>query len=116
MAVAAELERDRSGILLDLDEHQDSIGVGLGLALQASTWGSLLPAVWSFMLAARSRGLGTSWTTLHLLYEADAAAILDIPVTTVTQGALIPVAHTRGTTFKPARREPLDSVLHLETW
>ena len=32
---------------------------------QSMTWGSILPAVWSFMLAARARGLGTVWTTAH---------------------------------------------------
>src|SRR5215217_3217921 len=37
-------------------------------AMQASRWASIIPAAWSFMLAARSRGLGTVWTSFHLLY------------------------------------------------
>ena len=77
---------------------------------------SLYPAVWSFMLAARLRGLGTCLTTLHLAYEREAAELLGIPHDEITQGGLIPVAHTKGGDFKPARREPLESVLHLEGW
>ena len=76
---------------------------GQPASAQAGTWGSILPAVWSFMLAARARGLGTAWTTLHLPHEREAAAILGIPYEQVTQAALIPVAYTRGTDFKPAR-------------
>src|SRR5919199_6849158 len=60
---------------------------------QAGLWGSILPAVWSFMLAARSRGLGTCWTTFHLVFEAKAAEMLGIPHAEVTQAALIPVAY-----------------------
>jgi len=83
---------------------------------QAGTWGSILPAVWSFMLAARARGLGTAWTTLHLPHEREAAGILDLPYEQFTQAALIPVAYTRGTDFKPAHREALASVVHWDRW
>ena len=68
------------------------------------------------MLAARSRGLGSSWTTVHLYYEQEAAEILGIPFEKFTQAALIPVAYTLGTGFKPASRMPLDSVLHWDRW
>jgi nitroreductase len=78
--------------------------------------GSILPAVWSFMLAARTRGLGTSWTTIHLVFEEEAAAILGIPYESITQVALIPIAHTIGHEFKPAERLPVDQVLHWDTW
>ncbi|MFL5654362.1 MAG: nitroreductase family protein [Ktedonobacteraceae bacterium] len=83
---------------------------------QAGVWGSILPAVWSFMLAARLRGLGTAWTTVHLYYEQEAAQVLGIPYEQVTQAALIPVAYTLGTDFKPAPRIPLESVLHWDRW
>jgi nitroreductase len=83
---------------------------------QASFYGSVLPAVWSFMLAARSHGLGTCWTTLHLMFEEQAAEALGIPYPSVTQVALIPVAYTLGDTFKPARRKALSDVLHLDGW
>lgn len=89
---------------------------GLSATEQAGFWGSILPAAWSFMLAARSRGLGSSWTTVHLYYEQEAAEILGIPYAKVTQAALIPVAYTLGTDFKPASRMPLDSVLHWDRW
>jgi len=89
---------------------------GLSATEQAGFWGSILPAAWSFMLAARSRGLGSSWTTVHLYYEQEAAEVLGIPFEKVTQAALIPVAYTLGTDFKPASRMPLDSVLHWDRW
>lgn len=83
---------------------------------QAVIWGGIAPAIWSFMLAARARGLGTCWTTIHLRYEEEAAAILGIPYPEVAQAALIPLAHVVGNPFKPARRAPLDSVVHWERW
>jgi len=82
---------------------------------QASTWGSLLPAVWNYMLAARARGLGTALTTLHLAYEGEVAEILGMPPD-VRQGALVPTAHTVGTDFSRARRRPLEEVLHWDEW
>ncbi len=83
---------------------------------QAGVWGSILPAVWSFMLAARLHGLGTSWTSVHLYFEQEAAEVLGIPYEKVTQAALIPVAYTLGTEFKPASRIPVESVLHWDKW
>ena len=83
---------------------------------QASYWGSILPATWSFMLAARARGLGVAWTTLHLMFEEELASLLGIPYESVLQAALLPVAHTKGTRFGPAQREPLDSVVFWERW
>jgi nitroreductase len=82
---------------------------------QAGLWGSLLPAAWSYMLAARARGLGTAWTTLHLTYEQQVADLLGLPPR-VRQGALIPTAYYTGETFRPAGRKPLDEVLHLDRW
>lgn len=83
---------------------------------QAGTWGSILPAAWSFMLAARARGLGTTWTTIHLIFEQDAAQALGIPYNKITQAALIPVAYAKGEDFSPAAREPLDAVVHWDQW
>jgi nitroreductase len=83
---------------------------------QATAFGSILPAVWSFMLAARARGLGTSWTTAHLMAEAEMAALLGIPYADVTQVALVPVAHTLRGDFRPARRRGIDEVLHWNRW
>lgn len=85
-------------------------------AVQAGWWGSLLPAVWSFALALRSRGLGSAWTTLHLRYEREVADVLGIPYDDVTQGGLLPVAYTLGTDFKPAPRNPVTDVLHWDRW
>jgi len=84
--------------------------------LVASMFGSIIPAAWSFMLAARSRGLGSVWTTFHLMHEREAANILGIPYDDVTQVALIPVAYTKGTDFKPGKRKPLDSMVHWDAW
>jgi len=81
-------------------------------------WGSLLPAVWSFMLAARERGLGTAWTTLHMPNggEQKAAELLGIPFDKYSQAGLFPIAYTIGTDFKPAKRLPLDPIVHWDTW
>jgi nitroreductase len=68
------------------------------------------------MLALRSRGLGTAWTTAHLEFEREAAEILGIPYERVTQVVLFPVAHTIGTDFKPGHREPLESVVRWNVW
>jgi nitroreductase len=80
---------------------------------QAGLWGSLLPAAWSYMLACRSRGLGTAWTTLHLRYEKEVAELLGLPGN-VRQGVLIPTAYYTGETFRPAPRRPIP--LHENGW
>ena len=82
---------------------------------QAGLWGSVLPAAWSYMLAARARQLGTAWTTLHLAYEKEAADILGLPGN-VRQGVLIPTAYYTGETFRPAPRRPVQEVMHLNHW
>ena len=82
---------------------------------QATAYGSILPAAWSFMLAARARGLGCCWTTVHLKHADEAAQLLDIP-DTVTQGVLLPVAYYTGTDFKPARRIPATELTQWDTW
>jgi nitroreductase len=89
---------------------------GFNAIEQAGVWGSILPAVWSFMLAARSRGLGTCWTTFHLFYEQEAAEVLGIPYERVSQVGLIPVAYTLGTGFKPAPRVPMEKIVHWNKW
>jgi nitroreductase len=89
---------------------------GASTDVQASVWGSILPAVWSFMLAARARGLGTCWTTLHLPHEREAAELLGIPYEDVMQAAMIPVAHTIGQEFRPGPRKALDTIVHWDRW
>jgi nitroreductase len=89
---------------------------GLSTQDQAATWGSIIPATWSFMLALRARGLGSAYTTFHLSSEEEAARLLDIPFKRVTQAALIPVAYTRGTAFRPGPRKPLSSMIHWNGW
>ncbi|TVS87081.1 nitroreductase family protein [Mycobacterium helveticum] len=88
------------------------------LGLSASFWASLFPAAWSFCLALRSRGLGTCWTTLHLINDGDkrAAEVLGIPHDRYSQGGLFPIAYTKGTDFRPAKRLPADQVTHWDTW
>jgi nitroreductase len=83
---------------------------------QAGLYGSVIQAAWSFQLAARARGLGTCWTTLHLGRERDAASILGIPFDRVQQVALITVGHSLGTDFKPGRRVALERVVRWERW
>jgi nitroreductase len=80
----------------------------------AGFYGSILPAVWSFMLALRSRGLGSAYTTLHLQHEREAAELLGVP-DTVTMVALLPVAHVSGD-FRPADRKPIENVTYWNAW
>jgi len=82
----------------------------------AGAAGSIVPAAWSFMLAAREQGLGTCWTTLHLMYEQEAADVLGIPFDDVQQWALSPVAYTSGTDFKPATRPDVETVISWNSW
>ena len=82
----------------------------------ASTMGNILPATWSFMLAARARGLGTAWTTIHLMMEQQMADVLGIPFDTVQQSCLTPLAYTVGTDFKAAMRPDPDSIIHWNGW
>jgi len=87
-----------------------------GNPFDSARWGSIAPAAWSFMLAARSRGLGTVWTSLHLFHEREAAELLGIPYEEVMQAALIPVAHTIGTSFRPGSRNPIETFVSWERW
>ena len=91
---------------------------GAEAGLTASYWGSLLPAVWSFMLALRARGLGSSWTTLHLLGEGErqAAELLGIPFGQYAQGGLFPIAYTKGTDFRKVQRLPAADLTHWNSW
>ena len=86
------------------------------LLAQAATYGSIIPAAWNFMLAARARGIGTAWTTLHVMHEQEIAELLGIPYDSYTQVALIPVAYTKGTQFKKAYRPPVSEVMHFDQW
>jgi nitroreductase len=83
--------------------------------IAASGYGSILPAAWSFLLALRSRGLGSVWTTLHLFKEQEVADLLGIP-DGFSQVALFPVAHTIGTDFRPADRPPPDTITFWDEW
>ncbi len=88
---------------------------GNDLLVASSAWASIIPAGWSFLLALRSRGLGSVWTTMHLAKEKEVAELLGIPAT-VTQAALFPVAYTIGTDFRPAARPPAQTVTYWDTW
>jgi nitroreductase len=82
----------------------------------ASAMGNVLPAMWSFMLAARARGLGTAWTTVALMMEQELADVVGIPFDEVQQVCLSPIAHTKGTDFKAAMRPEPDTIIHWDSW
>src|ERR1700731_3710979 len=88
---------------------------GSNLLAAASAWASIIPAGWSFLLALRSRGLGSVWTTMHLAKEREVGELLGIPAT-VTQAALFPVAYTIGNDFRPASRPPAETITFWNTW
>ena len=111
--LAANMARMPALLIPCMQGRPDSPGLPAGIL--AGMFGSTLPAVWSFMLAARERGLGTCWTTLHLHFEKEVAALLGIP-DDHAQLALIPIAYTLGTDFKPAPRKQLGQALHVDSW
>ncbi len=95
-----------------LDELPEGSNV---TAAASGLLGSIIPAMWSFQLALRSRGLGSCYTTLHLGLEAEAAELLGIP-DHMSQAGLLPVAYTKGTDFKPAKRDPVGLITYLDTY
>jgi len=113
--------RDSSGYLLEVIDRVPVLVVpciqGRLRSVQnaAAFYGSILPAAWSFALALRSRGLGSAWTTFHLAHEREAAELLGIP-DDVTQAAMLPVAYTIGTEFRPAARPPVQEITYWDTW
>jgi nitroreductase len=84
-------------------------------AMLAGMYGSIFPAVWSFQLALRARGLGSVLTTLHLVHEKEAAKLLGLP-DNILQVALLPVAYTKGMDFKRAERPPVSTITHWNGW
>ncbi len=83
--------------------------------MTAAVYGSIYPAMWSFQLALRSRGLGSTLTTIHLFFEKEVAELLGMPED-VMQVALLPVAYTKGTDFKIAKRPPPEEITSFDTW
>jgi nitroreductase len=115
-ALAENLHRAPYLVIPCVEGRMPAMPEPMGHVAQASQFGSILPAFWSFMLAARARGLGTCWTTVHLMHEREVAELLGIPFDSVVQTALSPVAYTIGTEFKPAKGRDLSSVLHVDGW
>jgi nitroreductase len=89
---------------------------GAPAMMSASVMGNILPGMWSFMLAARARGLGTAWTTISLMMEKEVADIVGIPFDEIQQACLTPLAYTVGTDFKRAMRPDPDTIIHWDTW
>ena len=114
--LAANMHRAPVLLIPCVQGRSDALQGPAAAVVNASQYGSVLPAFWSFMLAARARGLGTAWTTIHLMFEEEVANLLEIPYKDFTQAALSPVAYTRGPDFKPARRKSLDGLLHVDRW
>ena len=111
MYLAAEMHRCPAMLIACINGRIEQ----LPATAHAGVYGSILPGAWSFMLAARERGIGMAWTTIHLRHEADVAAVLGIP-DDVTQTVLFPMAYFTGEDFKPAPRLPLSEVVHWNAW
>ena len=114
--LADNLERVPVHVIPCIPGRVERFGGPMAAVGLASVYGSILPAVWSYMLAARARGLGTCWTTAHLMHEQTAAELLGIPHESYSQVALIPTAHCIGDEFRPAARKPVDAVMHVDNW
>ena len=82
----------------------------------AALYGSIVPAAWSFMLAARLHDLACAYTTLHLKYEREVAELLGIDYDRYTQAALLTVGFFTGESFRPAERIPLEGIVHWDEW
>ncbi len=93
----------------------DRLPDGASNADVAGFHGSIAPGVWSFQLAARARGLGSAWTTFHLVHEQAVAELLGIPES-VTQVAMLPVGFYSGTGFTPAPRRPASEITYFNRW
>ena len=115
-SLAANLHRAPHLVIPCVEGRMPPLPPPMYSVVNASQYGSVLPAFWSFMLAARARGLGTCWTTIHLTHEEEIAGLLGIPHAEVMQTALSPVAFTVGTDFKPARGRSLEGALHQDAW
>jgi nitroreductase len=111
MSLTETLARVPVHVIPCLEPRIDTAEPGIA----AAAWASIIPAGWSFLLALRSRGLGSVWTTMHLFKEREVAELLGIPPT-VTQAALFPVAYTIGTDFRPAKRPPAETVTFWNGW
>jgi len=111
MSLTDTLARVPVHVIPCLEQRLDDAELGVA----AAAWASIIPAGWSFLLALRSRGLGSVWTTMHLFKEKEVAELLGIPAT-VTQAALFPVAYTIGTDFRPASRPPAESITYWDSW
>jgi nitroreductase len=109
--LAQHLEEAPAMVIYLIEGHLEGAPTIMG----ASLYGSVLPAAWSFMLAARARGLGSAWTTIHLFYEKEAAEILGIP-DGFTQTVLLPVAYFKGEDFKPANRVSPRQLTYWNAW
>lgn len=81
----------------------------------AGVYANILPATWSFMLAARALGLGTCWTTSTLARQDAVAEVLGLP-DGVTQVGLIPTAYFTGDAFSPTRRPPPERIVSWDRW
>lgn len=110
--LADNIERSPALVIPCVRNRTDAVTV----PIQALVWGSILPGTWQFCLAARDRGLGTCWTTLHLFFEREIAELLGIPYDDYMQVAMMPVAYFTGTSFRPTPKLPLEQVLHWEGW
>ena len=111
MFLAKNFERAPVHVIYCIDGRFEDAGS----IAQASMYGSVLPAAWSFMLAARVRGIGSAWTTIHLFAEKEISALLGIPPT-VTQAVLFPVAYYKGSDFKPAKRVSPRQLTYWDQW
>lgn len=115
-AYAANLERAPWFVLPCIKGPIGRASDASGVYVHVNTWALIYPAVWSFMLALRERGLATCLTTNHLAYEREIAELLGIPFDTINQAGLLPVAYAKGTNFRRAARKPLESAVYLEQW
>ena len=84
---------------------------------QASFYGCILPPAWSFMLALRARGVGSSWCTIHIQepFHTRTREVLGLP-DDYSLGVFLPCGYYTGKDFKPAQRPAVAEILHWDKW
>ncbi len=103
-----------------LTEHYHEAPVWIVACIEESTprtrWAgaSIYPAVQNMLLAARALGLGSTLTTRHLLYEAEAEAALGLPPG-VHSYAILPIGYPMGN-FGPVGRGKLADIVYQDRW
>ncbi|MEE9414711.1 MAG: nitroreductase family protein [Acidimicrobiales bacterium] len=86
-----------------------------GFARDDNSGGSIFPAIWSAMLAARAEGVGSSLTTILALKGDAVPSLLGVPTENWQMAACVPMGYPLGK-WGVAKRRPADEVTYRNKW